>query len=414
MKTRVKGIAPLAIALLATSCFAQNPGQTPLPQNILTLNHSKAITVGEGPHGIAVAGGVVINANPKSGDISFIDPASEAEVKRLSLSGGKEVNSPTQAKATHDGQYALTMDSKAHLLRMIKGSSREVVDTVSLGKVPGSKPVWADDSTAYLAVGTGPDANVTKVSWPNGFEAAAATESLTVSRPGATLFTAGFVAVGGGYLAVPNGPDNSVSFVKLSEPSSVTTLQEGNNPGPIDIATADGKPVLIFGNKNSSTVVLYDLAAQQKLAVLQVGSTPTDMVLRGDGRFAYVTCAGSGEVAVIDVAERKLHGLVKVGRGLADKPSKPVHVFAVDKPAGSSAFRVSHSHEESHDPAAQQIWVGGDGDGSVTVLDAQTQQVMAVITVGVGHHKMAFTDTKAFVSNLTENSVSVIDRTAIR
>jgi len=37
-----------------------------------------------------------------------------------------------------------------------------------------------------------------------------------------------------------------------------------------------------------------------------------------------------------------------------------------------------------------------------------------VITVGNGHHKMAFTATKAYVSNITDNTVSVIDRSAIQ
>ncbi len=407
-------LAPLGLAiassLLLAACVGSPNQTTTTDEGLPQLDQKTVIAVGNGPHGIALAGGTIINSNPKSGSISLIDPESETVVKTLEV-GSPDSNSPTQAQATHDGLYAVTMDSKANLLRVVKGETRAIVSTVALGKKPGSKLVWADDITAYLAVGTTADANVIKITWPNGFEADAATESLTVSRPEASSFTAGFLAVGGGYLAVPNGADNAVSFVKLGESASPTTLQEGNGPGPVGISTADGGAVLLFGNKNSSTVVLYDLSAKQKLATLQVGSTPTDMVLRADGRFAYVTCNGSGEVAVIDVEGRKLHGMVKVGRGLADSPSKPVHIYAVAKPAEASGYRVTH---EGHDEIAQQIWVGGDGDASVTVLDAETQKAIAVIKVGKGHHKMAFTAAKAFVSNLTDNTVSVIDRRAIR
>lgn len=392
---------PLAIAgtLLVTACTPTSPAQISAPDGIKQLSHSKTIPVGEGPHGIALAGGIIVNSNPKSGTISLIDPASDAVVKTLEFEGGKTTNSPTQAQATHDGLYAVTMDSKAHVLRVIKGSSQSVVGTVALGKAPGSKLAWVDDTTAYLAVGTAADANVVKVAWPNGFEAAAATESLTVRRPGATAFTAGFLAVKGGFLAVPNGPDNAVSLVKPGTADSLVTLQEGNNPGPIGISTLDGGAVLLYGNKNSNTVVLHDLNAKQTLATLPVGSTPTDMVLRADGRFAYVTCAGSGEVAIVDVANRKVHSQIKVGKGVAGTPAKPVHLYAVRKPGQA---------------AAEEIWIGGDGDGSVTVLDAETQQAIAVVTVGAGHHKMAFTDAKAFVSNLSENTVSVVDRTALK
>lgn len=392
-------LAPLAIATLcATSCALWVPNQGDPLKDIQQLSHSKAVSVGEGPHGIALAGGVIVNSNPKSGDISLLDPEAESELTRLDFPGGKEANSPTQSQATLDGAYAVTMDSKAFLLRVIKGETRSHVGTVALGKKPGSKLVWADAETAYLAVGESPDANVLKVSWPNGFEAEATTASLTLSRPGAEAFVPGFLAVGGGFLAVPNGPDNAVTIVDLNAPEAVMTLQEGNNPGPIAISTVNDGAILIFGNKSSSTVVLYDLKAKKKLAGLNVGSTPTDMVLRADGRYAYVTCSGAGEVAVIDVAGRKLHGKVKVGRGAA--PSKPVHLYAVAKPEGAGA--------------GEQIWVGGDGDASVTVLDAETQKAIAVVAVGEGHHKMAFTATKAFVSNLVDNTVSVIDRRAIR
>lgn len=404
-------LIPLALAstLLLSACFSPAPTSSEPADNVRRISATKTLAVGEGPHGITHAGGVIVNSNPKSGDITIIDPGAESTLATLTFEGGKASNSPTQAQATLDGQYAVTMDSKANLLRVIKGKNH--VGTVPLGKKPGSKLVWADGQTAYLTVGEAADANVMKISWPAGFEAGAVTESLTVSRSGASAFTAGFLAVGGGYLAVPNAVDNAVSFVKLGE-TALTTLQEGNAPGPIGISTLGGA-VLVFGNKNSNTVTLYDMVAKAKLATLQVGSTPTDMALRADGRFAYVTCAGSGEVAVIDVAERKLHSHIKVGRGLAGTPSGPVHLYAVSKAESSGTYRVSH---EGHDHSAtgEEIWVGGDKDASVTVIDADTQQAIAVITVGQGHHKMAFTGTKAFVSNLTENTVSVIDRHAIR
>lgn len=408
-----RGLAALALSstLLLGACFQQAPNQSGLSDGIPQLSHARTIAVGEGPHGIAYAGGMIVNSNPKSGDISIIDPATDAVAKTLTFDGGKDGNSPTQAQATKDGKYAVTMDSKANLLRVIKGETQAVVGTVALGKKPGSKIVWADETTAYLALGEVATNNVLKISWADGFESPATVEQLTVARDGASTFVAGFMAVGGGYLAVPNANDNAVSYVKIGE-SAVSTLQEGNAPGPIGISTLNGSALLVYGNKSSNTVIVYDLNAKQLLGKLTVGSTPTDLVIRADGRYAYVTCAGAGEIAIVDLGTATLHSKVAVGRATSTA-SKPVHLYMVDKPAAAAGYRVAHEGHE-HEAGPQQVWVGGDGDGSVTVIDAETQKAIAVIAVGNGHHKMAFTPTKAYVSNITDNTVSVIDRSVIK
>ncbi|MNY60906.1 hypothetical protein D3C86_1975220 [compost metagenome] len=61
-----------------------------------------------------------------------------------------------------------------------------------------------------------------------------------------------------------------------------------------------------------------------------------------------------------------------------------------------------------------QIWVSNDSGASVSVINADSLEVMATIAVGQGHHKMAFAGTKAYVSNITDGTVSVIDRTQLK
>ncbi|MNR81131.1 hypothetical protein D3C72_118670 [compost metagenome] len=417
-----RAIAPtvtLAFALLLAGCPAPaGPGVQDLPANVLELSAIKTLTVGAHPHGIALAGGILVNGNTGSGTISLIDPTTDTVVKTLEWEGGKDHASPNNTVGTPDGQYAIALDTKANVLRVIKGASREEVGTVMLSGKPGQL-VWANATTAYVTLlpssgGThsgmhamhatteSPEDNVVKVSWPNGFEADVHSASFRVNREGMSAFSAGAIASGGEYLAVANTPDNSVSFVNLSDRKAITTLKEGNGPSAVGISTFGGKATLVVANATSNSVTLYDLAAKAPISTLQVGSTPTDMVLRGDGKFAYVTSKGAGEVAVIDLASRSLHSQLKVGRGLGDRPSQPTHAFTVAK-SGASDVTV-----------AQQIWISGDGDDSVTVLDAETQKVAAVITVGKGMHKMAFTDAKAYVSNMLDGTVSVIDRSAIK
>ncbi len=405
---------PLALTLALVLAGCPTPtgvGALDIPADALKLSAKSTLKVGDHPHGIVLAGGILVNANTASGTLSLIDPASDTVVKTLELPGGKDHASPNTPMTTPDGRYAIALDTKANVLRIVKGETQDVVRSVTLTAKPGNL-AWADATTAYVSLlpssgqhtmMEGHAANVVKVTWPSGFEADAVTETLNVNREGVHDFTAGTLAAGGGYLAVANKADNSVSFVALGDPHAVTTLKEGNGPAAIAISAHDGGATLVVAHATSNTVTLYDLKAKAALKTFQVGSTPSDMVLRGDGRYAYVTSKGAGEVAVVDLAEKRLHAQLKVGRNLPDRPSQPMHAFAVTKP------------ETSGDPAiAQQIWVGGDGDDSVTVVDAEAQKVVAVITVGKGMHKAAFTAGKAYVSNMMDGTVSVIDRSVIR
>ncbi len=416
-----RAIAPtlaLGLSLMLAGCPTPGGlGIQDIPSDALKLSAIKTLTVGEHPHGIALAGGILVNGNTGSGTLTLIDPTTDSVLKTLELEGGKDHNSPNNTVATPDGQYAIALDTKANVLRVIKGASQQEVDTVMLSGKPGQL-VWANATTAYVtllpssggthsmhtmhATSEGPDDNVVKVTWPNGFEADVHAASFRVNRDGMSTFSAGAIATGGDFLAVANTPDNSVSFVPLSDRKAVTTLKEGNGPAAVGISTFGGKSTLVVANSTSNSVTLYDLAAKAPLSTFQVGSTPTDMALRGDGKFAYVTSKGAGEVAVIDLASRSLHARVKVGRGLGDRPTQPTHAFTVAKPGASDTA------------VAQQVWISGDGDDSVTVLDAEAQKVVAVITVGKGMHKMAFTADKAYISNMLDGTVSVIDRSVIK
>ena len=398
-------------------------GSTPVPTSnvvngidLMTLKAGTTLNVGTGPHGITdLEDGLIVNANPKSGDVHVIDGAASpaAILKTLPqlVESPTASSSPSYFKHSPDEHFAVNLDGGLVGLRVLDAHIR---DWTSYGKVslpgkPGSKFVWGSPASTErtLFVPTAGSTNVARVSWTDGFEQVPAVSTFLLRRnpgEGETLptYTTGFVAVGGGFIAMPDAADHAVNVqtldASLQATGSVRTFREGNNPGPIDLATIDGVTTLVYGNKNSNNVILADPAKSGSsgiLAVLDVGSTPTDMVLSSDHRRAFITCKGSGEVAIIDIKNRTLARLLKVGRNLTEATPNPVHIYRAKAPAG-------FSHE--------QIWVGGDGDASATVIDAVDLKVIAVIQVGNGHHKMAFTDRRAFVSNITDNTVSVIER----
>ncbi|MEB3186562.1 MAG: hypothetical protein VKP72_03890 [bacterium] len=422
---------PLAlIGITLAACTTSPTGSTGTPSNttpipasnvvngvdLMKLEADTVLSVGTGPHGMtALENGLIVNANPKSGDVNLIDGAASpaAVVKTLPplIESPTASSSPSYFKHAPDERFAVNLDGGIVGLRVFDALAKDWTATgkIALPGKPGSKFVWATTQTdeQTLFVPTAGATNLARVRWENGFEQAPTVTPYLMRRtPGAdeTLptYTTGFVAMGGGFIALPDAADNAVHVQNLdtaNQPTgSVRTFREGNAPGPLDLATFDGVTTLVFGNKNSNNVILADPSKNGSsgvLAVLNVGSTPTDMVLSSDHRRAFITCKGSGEVAIVDVKNRTLSRLLKVGRNLTDATPNPVHIYRVGAPAG-------YQHE--------QVWVGGDGDASVTVIDAVDLQVIAVVKVGNGHHKMAFTDKRAFVSNLTDNTVSVIER----
>lgn len=173
----------------------------------------------------------------------------------------------------------------------------------------------------------------------------------------------------------------------------VKTVADGNEPAPVAIGTRDGSAVVaIVGNKASNTVTLYDLPSGEKTTLSGVGLAPTEIGVDAALGRAYVSMAGSNEVTAIDYLGKRVLGRIGVGK-------RPVHVYMAPSTPATGAHRV---------------WVGNDDGASVSVIDGQSLAVLATVGTGEGHHKMAFSGDKAYVSNIKVHTVSVIDRTSIR
>jgi DNA-binding beta-propeller fold protein YncE len=60
-------------------------------------------------------------------------------------------------------------------------------------------------------------------------------------------------------------------------------------------------------------VGLLDLKTMQLARTLDVPKAPQEVVVRPDGRVAYVSCDASRKVAVIDLKEQKVERLIDAG-----------------------------------------------------------------------------------------------------
>lgn len=133
--------------------------------------------------------------------------------------------------------------------------------------------------------------------------------------------------------------------------------------------------------------------------VSMAGSTSTLAQLRLPGpgmdwaqdtarKALYVTVPQTGQVAVVDTEAFKLRGSVDAG-------ADPARVVL--------------------QPDGKYLWVGNDARDAqrsgVTVIDADTQAVVARIATGAGHHEIAVSpdSRRVFVSNREAGTVTVID-----
>jgi YVTN family beta-propeller protein len=380
---KIKAILPLLLILPLISCSPPTSGNQS-DVKAKELDSVKTIKVGNSPHGMWAASGFVYNANNADGTISVIDTAKDEVVKTITIEGGTS----NYIKAFHDGKNILALDEKqGNLMVFDPAQDHKLIQTVHLGDGPDKIQVSEDDKMVFVslveedkAVALQFDSDRSKAPVIKEFKVGTMLEGEEHRS----------INFGDGWIATPNNAENDVSLVNLTT-GAEKKLRDGNNPSTVEIAVSSGKAQsVVVGNTASNTVTIFDINSDTKKTLTDVGLSPTDSARLEKLSRAYITMAGSNEVAVIDYLNKSLVKKIAVG-------SRPVHIYQVEGiKAGSN-----------------EVWIGNDAGDSVTVIDADSLAVKATVKVGKGHHKMAFSGSKAYVSSITDGTVSVIDRSKI-
>jgi YVTN family beta-propeller protein len=354
-------------------------------QVIADLVSNKTIKVGNTPHGMWAANGFVYNANNGDGTISVIDTAKDEVVKTLALQNGTS----NYIKAFHDQKNILAVDEKqGKLLVYDPAADHKLIQTIDIGEGPDKIVISDDDKMVFVSlteedkvVGLTFAADRSKAPEKKEYQAG----SMVKDSEHRSLTFAD------GWLLTPNTADNDVSLINTAS-GAEKRLSDGNVPATVEIGTDNGKAtVAVVGNTASNTVTIFDLNSDSKRTLTDVGLSPTDSAKYEKMNRVFITMAGSNEVTVIDYANKIVLNRIRTG-------DRPVHIYSVPDLAGTGT----------------EMWIGNDGNDSVTVIDARSFRVKANVKAGKGHHKMAFSGSKAYVSNITDGTVSVIDRTKIQ
>jgi DNA-binding beta-propeller fold protein YncE len=349
------------------------------------------IAVGQAPHGMAAAQGFVYNSNSAENTVSVIDSRSDKVLKTLTLPQGK----PGYAKALHNESHVLLLNPEAGLLHVIApAQDHALLQSIAVGAGPDKLQISADDKKVWVSLSG--EAAVTELDFSQGMDKAPIQRKLAVGKGSADGHSHRSLVVGLQSLAVPNPGDNDVSLVHFqgAEPTE-RKIHAGNNPAALAFVNWDNQDqVLAIGNSASNTLSFYSLATEKTMTLSDSFLAPTDMVVVAESQRVFVTLSGSNEVAALDARNQRLLGRIATGQ-------RPVHIYLA--PALMTTQHEGHDH-------APELWVGNDSGDSVTVIDADTLAVKRTLAVGKGHHKMAFASDKVYVSNITDNTVSVLKR----
>ncbi|WP_438022832.1 YncE family protein [Sorangium sp. So ce233] len=188
------------------------------------------------------------------------------------------------------------------------------------------------------------------------------------------------VAPDGRTVWVGNDGDGTVTVVDARAASVLKTLRAG--PGHHEIAFSGGGRTAWITSRDASTVTAVDAVTLEPVAEIEIGQGAAAVAASDAAGAVYVANQPRGEIVILDAGRRAVAGRVAVKAG----------VDAVGfEPGGRFAFALN--------PAK----------GEVSILDASTGSLAHTLPGFASPDALAFTKTYAYVRNLGESRISLID-----
>ena len=264
-----RGPANLALSPDGTELFVSHPDGGTVDTIATATGHvDREIAVKGEPFGIAAGPGCIYVADWERAAVTCVDPVSGATMATFAVG-----RSPANA----------TMDAARHRLYVADRESDDVtiVDTASRSVV------------GRIATGSAPFA-------------------LAVSPAGDRLYVA-------------NVHDGTLAVIDTAASRRIAVVPVGAMPYGVAV-TPDGATILVT-NQHSNSVSLVDAKTLKTAGTIAVGRYPEGIIATADGR-AYVANWFSGDVSVLDLAQRREIKRIKIGDG-------PRYLAAI--PAGNQA-----------------------------------------------------------------------------
>ncbi len=161
----------------------------------------------------------------------------------------------------------------------------------------------------------------------------------------------------------------------------IFTNQAGSH---LIVLSSDGKRAYV-SNFWHGTVSVVDLDARKLIAQVSTGRGSEGLGISADDQYVFVTRPEEDEVVKVDTVSLKV-----VARRKLEARSSPIRVWPSSLNPG-------------------QILVNNVGAGTMHVLDGSTLQTLRTIAVGRQPIGLVAHGNFAFVANMKDNNISVID-----
>ena len=190
-------------------------------------------------------------------------------------------------------------------------------------------------------------------------------------------------------LLVANKSDDTVDLLALESGKSLATLETGHAPHEIAVSPDGGQAVITnYGDRSApgSSLTVVDLSKKKVLRTIDLSNhkRPHGVVWLDDARVT-VTAEGSANLLVVDVKKGTVDAAISTGQEIS-------HMVAV------------HS-------GTSRAFVANIGSGSVTVVDLSAEKKLKDVVTGEGAEGIAVrpgTD-EIWVTNRSADTLSVID-----
>jgi YVTN family beta-propeller protein len=227
---------------------------------------------------------------------------------------------------------------------------------------------------------------------------------------------------------ITNQGSHDVSVIDLATQTVVATVPVGRSPAGVVASSRAGK--VFVSNPDSKNISVIDMRTQQVVATVPAGDGPVGIDASRDGTRLYAADWFRDRVLVFDAASNALLSTIVVGKapaGVAAKDDDPNTVFVAERDDDSvavldvaqqrvrSRVRVgSHPFALLHDGPRQRLYALNVQSNDVSVIDTRDTHSLTVIkTIAVGKapYGAALADGGAllYVTNQHDDTVSVID-----
>lgn len=297
-------------------------------------------------------------------------------------------------------------------LAVIDGASRKLLRHIAVGRDPQHLALSPDGARLYVANSGSDDVSIID------------TAGDTVVATGRTGRRPLLPCVASdGSLFLPSGPDETLAALD-AEGRPLATLPVGSSPH--DVAVSPDARWAYQPNTASHSLTIVDVRSRAVAGEVEVGRGPGHIAFTPDSRYAFVANTMSDDVSVVDTASHELVGRIPSGAGAHmpqlshDGRTGYVADFAADqitfwdvaqrRALGSAAVGI-YPHTFGVSPDDRWLVVSNTGESSVCIVDARERQTVARIDVGGGPGHVDFDPAGecAFVGCQISNQVAAID-----